>query len=226
MACEAPDSGWSRAVARLADSARVWLASTLEEGPRVSHFFAYLSRMRFVKRWGLMRNTHVENLQEHSLQVAMLAHALGVIRNALFGGGVRPERAATLALYHDAAEVITGDVVAPIKHFSPEIQRAHRVMEDVASGRLQSMLPAALAASFTPLLFPTEDDAAEWAIVKAADKLTAYLKCLEELRAGNDDFRKAAQVLERDVRALEEPEVRYFLETFAPSFSMTLDELN
>jgi 5'-deoxynucleotidase len=192
----------------------------------VSHFFAYLARMRFVKRWGLMRNTHVENLQEHSLQVAMLAHALAVIRNARFGGRVRPERAATLALYHDAAEVITGDVVAPIKHFSAEITRAHRALEDVANRRLADMLPAELAASFQPLLFPSDGDAEEWAIVKAADKLTAYLKCLEELRAGNDDFRLAAQALERDVRALTEPEVGYFLETFAPSFSKTLDELN
>jgi 5'-deoxynucleotidase len=192
----------------------------------VSHFFAYLARMRFVKRWGLMRNTHVENLQEHSLQVAMLAHALAIIRNTLFAGTVRPERAATLALYHDAAEVITGDVVAPIKHFNPAITEAHRVIEDIANERLRGMLPSELAASFTPLLFPDDSDAAEWAIVKAADKLTAYLKCLEELRAGNDDFRKAAQTLERDVRALTAPEVRYFLDTFAPSFSMTLDELN
>jgi 5'-deoxynucleotidase len=182
--------------------------------------------MRFVKRWGLMRNTHVENLQEHSLQVAMLAHALAVIRNTRFGGTVRPERAATLAMYHDAAEVITGDVVAPIKHFNPEIKRAHQAIEDVANARLASMLPAELAASFRPLLFPHADDADEWVIVKAADKLTAYLKCLDELRAGNEDFRKAAQVLERDVRALTAPEVRYFLDTFAPSFSITLDELN
>lgn len=192
----------------------------------MSHFFAYLSRMRFVKRWGLMRNTHVENLQEHSLQVAMLAHALGVIRNTVYGGAVRPERAATLALYHDAAEVITGDIVAPIKHFNPEIKRAHRAIESVANERLRGMLPADLAPSFSPLLFPIDADAAEWELVKAADKLTAYLKCLEELRAGNEDFKKAAQVLERDVRALTAPEVRYFLEVFAPSFSMTLDELN
>lgn len=192
----------------------------------MSHFFAYLARMRFVKRWGLMRNTHVESLQEHSLQVAMLAHALAVIRNTRFGGTVRPERAATLALYHDAAEVITGDVVAPIKHFNPEIRAAHRVIEDIANERLKSMLPAELASSFTALLFPEDADAEEWEIVKAADKLTAYLKCLEELRAGNDDFRKAAQVLERDVRMLTAPEVTYFLDTFAPSFSMTLDELN
>lgn len=192
----------------------------------MSHFFAYLARMRFVKRWGLMRNTHVENLQEHSLQVAMLAHALAVIRNTRFGGTVRPERAATLGLYHDAAEVITGDVVAPIKHFNAEITAAHRVIEDIANHRLKDMLPTDLVPSFAGLLFPDAADAAEWAIVKAADKLTAYLKCLEELRAGNDDFRKAAQVLERDVRALDAPEVRYFLDTFAPSFSMTLDELN
>jgi 5'-deoxynucleotidase len=192
----------------------------------MSHFFAYLSRMRFVKRWGLMRNTHVENLQEHSLQVAMLAHALAVIRNERFGGAVRPERAATLALYHDAAEVITGDVVAPIKHFSPEISRAHRAMEDVANRRLESMLPAELTESFRPMLFPDAADAAEWAVVKLADKLSAYLKCLEELRAGNEDFRMAAQTLERDVRDLDAPEIRYFLATFAPSYSMTLDELN
>jgi 5'-deoxynucleotidase len=192
----------------------------------MSHFFAYLSRMRFVKRWGLMRNTHVENLQEHSLQVAMLAHALGVIRNTVFAGDVRPERAATLALYHDAAEVITGDIVAPIKHFSPEIKRAHHAIEAVANERLHGMLPADLAGSFAPLLFPGDADAAEWQLVKAADKLSAYLKCLEELRAGNEDFAKAAQVLERDVRALTAPEVRYFLDIFAPSFSMTLDELN
>src|SRR6185436_18836707 len=115
----ASDNGWPRTAARLADLARVWLASTPEEDRAVSHFFAYLSRMRFVKRWGLMRNTHVENLQEHSLQVAMLAHALAVIRNTLYGGTVRAERAATLGLYHDAAEVITGDIVAPIKHFNP-----------------------------------------------------------------------------------------------------------
>lgn len=192
----------------------------------MSHFFAYLARMRFVKRWGLMRNTHVENLQEHSLQVAMLAHALAVIRNERFGGTIRPERAATLALYHDAAEVITGDIVAPIKHYSPEIKQAHRAIEDVANRRLEGMLPPELAARFRPMLFPDDADAGEWEIVKLADKLSAYLKCLEELRAGNEDFRKAAQTLERDVQAITVPEVRYFLETFAPSFSMTLDELN
>jgi 5'-deoxynucleotidase len=182
--------------------------------------------MRFVTRWGLMRNTHVENLQEHSLQVAMLAHGLGVIRNTHFAGTVNPERAAVLALFHDAAEVITGDLVAPIKHFSPKIKRAYGEIEDVAKRRLHRMLPARLRRAYGPLLFPVKDDRAEWALVKAADKLSAYLKCLEELRVGNDDFAKAATVLERDVRALALPEVGYFLETFLAGFSMTLDELN
>src|SRR6185436_13868465 len=113
------DNRWPARPIRLAPLESLWLACNDRGGPRVSHFFAYLARMRFVKRWGLMRNTHVENLQEHSLQVAMLAHALAVIRNTLYGGTVRAERAATLGLYHDAAEVITGDIVAPIKHFNP-----------------------------------------------------------------------------------------------------------
>jgi len=192
----------------------------------MSHFFAYLSKMRFVKRWGLMRNTYVENLQEHSLQVALVAHALGVIRNASFGGTVDPERAATLALFHDAGEVITGDIVSPIKHFNPKIRQAHSEIEEVARQRLHGMLPEALRSVYAALLFPDDGEHAEWELVHAADKLCAYLKCLEELRAGNEDFAKAAQALERDVHALPQPEVAYFLEHFAPSFSMTLDELN
>ena len=192
----------------------------------MSHFFAYLSKMRFVTRWGLMRNTFVENLLEHSLQVAVVAHALGVIRNTHFGGAADPERAAVLALFHDAGEVITGDIVSPIKHFNPKIQKAHAEIEEIARQRLHDMLPDALRATYEPLLFPSDAESAEWELVHAADKLCAYLKCLEELRAGNEDFARAAQVLERDVRALAAPEVRYFLETFAPSFSMTLDELN
>jgi 5'-deoxynucleotidase len=192
----------------------------------MSHFFAYLSKMRFVKRWGLMRNTYVENLQEHSLQVALVAHALAVIRNARFGGTVSPERTATLALFHDAGEVITGDIVSPIKHFNPKIRQAHAEIEEVARRRLHGMLPEALRGTYASLLFPDAAEHAEWDLVHAADKLCAYLKCLEERRAGNEDFTKAAQTLERDVRALPHPEVAYFLEHFAPSFSMTLDELN
>ncbi|MGO9450055.1 MAG: 5'-deoxynucleotidase [Candidatus Binataceae bacterium] len=192
----------------------------------MSHFFAYLSRMRFVRRWGLMRNTHDENLQEHSLQVAMVAHALAVIRNRMFAGAVNPERAATLALFHDAEEVITGDIVAPIKHFSSRIRRAHAEVGEVAKRKLYAMLPAAVRAAYRPLLFEEKRDRGEWQIVHAADKLCAYLKCIEEMRVGNEDFAKAATVLKQQVEAIKLPEVAYFLETFAPSFSMTLDELN
>jgi 5'-deoxynucleotidase len=192
----------------------------------VSHFFAYLSKMRFVTRWGLMRNTYVENLLEHSLQVAVVAHALGVIRNAHFGGSVNPERAATLALFHDAGEVITGDIVSPIKHFNPKIRQAHAEIEEIARQRLHGMLPDTLRAAYEPLLFPDDQEHDAWELVHAADKLCAYLKCLEELRAGNEDFAKAAQALERDVNKLPQPEVKYFLEHFAESFKKTLDELN
>ncbi|MBY0276305.1 5'-deoxynucleotidase [Candidatus Binatia bacterium] len=192
----------------------------------MSHFFAYLSKMRFVTRWGLMRNTYVENLLEHSLQVALVAHALGVIRNTQFGGSADPERAAVLALFHDAGEVITGDIVSPIKHFNPKVRQAHAEIEEIARQRLHGMLPDALRDAYEPLLFPKDDEAEAWDLVHAADKLCAYLKCLEELRAGNEDFAKAAQALEKSVRALPQPEVAYFLEHFADSFSKTLDELN
>jgi 5'-deoxynucleotidase len=192
----------------------------------MSHFFAYLSRMRFVRRWGLMRNTHDENLQEHSLQVAMIAHALAVIRNRMFEGSVNPERAATLAIFHDAEEVITGDVVAPIKHFSQKIRRAHAEVGEVAKRKLHAMLPATIRSEYRALLFEDKRDRGEWEIVHAADKLCAYLKCIEEMRAGNGDFAKAAVVLKQQVEEIDLAEVRYFLETFVPSFAMTLDELN
>ena len=192
----------------------------------MSHFFAYLSRMRFVRRWGLMRNTYDENLQEHSLQVAMIAHALAVIRNRMFGGTVNPERAAALALFHDAEEVLTGDVVAPIKHFSSKIRRAHLEVGGVARDKLYAMLPAALRRDFRPLLFEEKGDRHEWQLVHAADKLCAYLKCVEEMRVGNEDFAKAAAVLKQQVESIQLPELGFFLETFAPSFAMTLDELN
>jgi 5'-deoxynucleotidase len=192
----------------------------------MSHFFAYLSKMRFVTRWGLMRNTYVENLLEHSLQVGLVAHALGVIRNTQFGGSADPERAAVLALFHDAGEVITGDIVSPIKHFNPKVRQAHAEIEEVARQRLHGMLPDTLREAYEPLLFPQDDEQESWDLVHAADKLCAYLKCLEELRAGNEDFTKAAQALEKSVRALPQPEVAYFLEHFVESFSKTLDELN
>jgi 5'-deoxynucleotidase len=191
----------------------------------MSHLFAYLSRMKFIRRWGLMHNTYPENIQEHSLRVAMIAHALAVIRNRRFGGQVSPERVALLALYHDAGEVLTGDMPAPVKYFNPAIRDAYREIETAAHDRLLGMVPADLEADFRPLLFPAAADRAHWQLVKAADKVCAYVKCLEEVAAGNNEFAKAEKALRAAVDAVDLPEVRYFLETFAPSFRLTLDEL-
>jgi 5'-deoxynucleotidase len=190
-----------------------------------SHLFAYLARLRFIRRWGLMHNTYPENVQEHTQRVALLAHALGVIRNRCFGGDVDPERAATLALYHDVAEVFTGDMPSPVKHGSDDIRLAYGALEAAAAEQLLAMVPAALRDDFRPLLFPRADDAAAWELVKAADKLCAYLKCLEEQSAGNPEFRRAERALRGAVEATGLPEVHYFLDTFAPSFRLTLDEL-
>jgi 5'-deoxynucleotidase len=191
----------------------------------MSHLFAYLARMKFIRRWGLMHNTYPENIQEHSLRVAMIAHALAIIRNRLFGGGLSPERAAVLALYHDTSEVLTGDLPAPVKYFNPEIKAAYRAIEAAAERKLFDMVPGELKEDYRGLLLGGDGDRAHRDLVKAADKLAAYIKCLEELAAGNHEFSKAEKVLRESVEALELPEVRYFLDTFVPSFRLTLDEL-
>jgi 5'-deoxynucleotidase len=192
----------------------------------LSHFFAYLSRMKFIQRWGLMRNVRQENIQEHSLQTAMIAHNLALIRNKKFGGSVNPERAALLAVYHEASEVITGDLAMPIKYFNPEIKKAYKDIERVASGRLLSMLPDELKSDYESLLFQSQEEEELWKIVKAADKICAYLKCIEELKAGNLEFSKAEKSIKKDLDKLDLPEVKYFIEHFVPSFHLTLDELN
>ena len=191
-----------------------------------SHYFAYLARMKFITRWGLMRNTRAENTQEHSLQVATIAHALAVIRNRFFAGDVDPQRTALLAVYHDAEEVITGDVPTPIKYFNPQIAEAMDGIELVAKRRLLAMLPEALRPDYDALFFHRDADEAAWRLVKLADKISAYLKCVEEAKAGNAEFARAEQVIARDLARVDEPEVRYFLETFVPSFRLTIDELN
>lgn len=192
----------------------------------ISHFFAYLSRMRFIRRWGLMHNTYPENIQEHSLRVALIAHALAVIRNRLFQGTVDAERTAVLALYHDASEVLTGDLPAPVKYFNPDIKTAYKSIEAAAARRLFEMVPERLKRDYEALLSPSAADAAHHQLINAADKLCAYLKCLEELAAGNQEFSKAEKTLKATVEQIDLPEVRYFLETFAPSFKLTLDELD
>ena len=188
-----------------------------------SHFFAYISRMRFIQRWALMRNTAQENVQEHSHQVAVLAHALAVIRNEKFGGTVDAGQVAVAALYHDASEILTGDMPTPIKYHNPDIRRAYKEVEAMAEKKLLDLLPVELQGVYEPVL--TGQSGETEILVKAADKLSAYIKCVEELKAGNHEFREAAAQTRKALEAYELPEVRYFLETFMDSFSLTLDEL-
>lgn len=191
----------------------------------MSHFYAYLSRLKNIHRWGLMHNTQQENVQEHSWQVAMVAHALGVLRNARFGGGADPERAAVLAVFHEAAEVLTGDIATPVKYHNPEIRQSFRQIEDLASQRLLNMMPQDMQEEYDSLILHMEEES-EWPRVKAADRICAYLKCEEELKAGNGEFAKAREAVLRSIRESELPEVHAFMEEFAPSFALTLDELN
>ena len=188
-----------------------------------SHFFAYISRMRFIQRWALMRNTAQENVQEHSHQVAVLAHALAVIRNEKFGGSVDAGAVAVAGLYHDASEILTGDMPTPIKYDNPAIRKAYKDVEAVAERKLLEMLPAELQEVYRPALTGPGGEVEK--LVKAADKLSAYIKCVEELKAGNNEFREAAAQTRRAVEAYELPEVRYFMDTFMDSFALTLDEL-
>ena len=187
------------------------------------HFFPMIARMRYINRWGLMRNTDPENIQEHSHMVAVLAHALAVIHNEKFGGQVDPGTVAVAALYHDASEILTGDMPTPIKYDNPDIQSAYKAVEAVAEQKLLHMLPPDLRGAYDEVL--TIPDPEVRALVKAADKLSAYLKCVEELKAGNNEFKKAR---EQTLAALEEnplPALKYFMEEFLPGFELTLDEL-
>ena len=187
-------------------------------------FFPMISRMRYINRWGLMRNTQPENIQEHSHQVAVLAHALAVIQNRYFGGQVDPGAVAVAALYHDASEILTGDMPTPIKYDNPDIQAAYKAVEAVAEQKLLSMLPEDLRPDFADVL--TICDPEIHALVKAADQLSAYLKCVEELKAGNDEFKKAKEQTYAALRENPTPALGYFMEHFLSGFELTLDELN
>jgi 5'-deoxynucleotidase len=189
------------------------------------HFFSYMARMKHIKRWGLMRNTREENIQEHSLQTAMIAHALALIKNRLFDGNVNAERVLALAMYHEAGEVITGDLATPIKYFNPEIKTAYKQIERVAEEKLVDMLPGELKDDYVALILNREAEAELYVIVKAADKICAYLKCVEELSAGNSEFAKAKKAIEKAIKQMDRPEVDYFMKTFVPSFELTLDEM-
>ena len=190
----------------------------------MAHFFAYMARMKYIRRWGLMKNSGTENIQEHSLQTAMIAHCLAVIKNKLYGGSLDEGRVALLAMYHEAGEVITGDLPTPIKYFNPEIKKAYKDIEGIAEQRLLSSLPEQLRADFAPLVHQ-DAGSPERRVVKYADKICAYLKCVEELRMGNQEFSRAKKTIEAELDAIEAPEVRYFMENFASSFALTLDEM-
>ena len=187
------------------------------------NFFAYVSRMKYITRWSLMRNSVTENIQEHSHMVAVLAHALGVIRRDVFHTSCDPDRCASAALFHDATEIFTGDLPTPIKYYSPAIREAYHQVEDVAAEKLLGMLPEELRPAYEPLL--REEDPEVRLLVKAADKLAAYIKCLEELRAGNNEFADAGQETLEALRRMECREADWFLERFAEAFGMTLDGL-
>ncbi|HHV60932.1 MAG TPA: 5'-deoxynucleotidase [Clostridiaceae bacterium] len=189
------------------------------------HFFAFLSRMKYITRWGLMRNTFPENIQEHSLNVAIIAHALAVIRNKMYGGNINEGRVAVLAMYHDCNEIITGDMPTPIKYHNPEISKAYKNVEEVSKRKLLSMLPDELVDSYESILFQSEGEYEYKRIVKAADRIAAYIKCLEEIKAGNNEFKKAGEAILKTIREIDLPEVAYFMENFIPSYCLTLDEL-
>lgn len=188
-------------------------------------FFAYLSRIKYINRWALMRNTTYETLSQHSYEVATLAHALAVIGNRRFGKNYDASRAALLGLYHDAAESITGDMPTPVKYFSTGLRSAFAEVEKSAGARLLAMLPEDMQADFDPLLEQKADDAALWRLVKAADKLSAYIKCIEERKAGNTEFREAEKSTKKLLEKLECPEAAVFLSEFLPAYELPLDKL-
>ena len=188
------------------------------------NFFALLGRMKYIDRWGLMRNTQVENIQEHSHMVAVLAHALAVIGRERFGSRVDPGEAAVAGLYHDASEILTGDLPTPVKYDNPAIKEAYKAVERVAADKLLSLLPQELWGEFAPYV-REELDPELLTVVKAADKLSAHIKCLEEVKAGNSEFRLAAEETRVALEKMDLPALKYFVEQFLPAFELTLDEL-
>ncbi|KAB0304222.1 5'-deoxynucleotidase [Vibrio fortis] len=191
-----------------------------------SHFFAHLARMKLIQRWPLMRSVSTENISEHSLQVAFVAHALAVIKNKKFEGNLNPEHIALLGMYHDTSEVLTGDLPTPVKYYNPDIANEYKKIEAAAEQRLLSMLPEEFQEDFAPFLISGEASKEEQSIVKQADTICAYLKCLEELSAGNHEFEQAKRRLEETLSQRASPEMDYFLTTFAPSFELSLDEIS
>ena len=195
------------------------------DNERKSPFYAILSRMRYINRWGLMRNTRSENIQEHSLQAAIISHALALIKNKRFGGRVDANRAAVIAMFHDCDEILTGDLPTPVKYFNEKLLNAYREVEDTAKERLLSMLPDDLRREYGELFYHSgEGDAQIWQLVKAADVICAYIKCLEELAGGNTEFATAAKTTRAKLDAIDLPEVKLFVSEYIGAFSLSLDD--
>jgi len=191
-----------------------------------NHFYAMLSRMKFINRWGLMRNTKNENICEHSLEVAFIAHALGIINNQEFGGNINAERLAILGMYHDVTEIVTGDMPTPVKYYNPIIRNAYKEVENVAKDALLSGLPEKMRKTYDSVLMESTEEEELWKYVKAADKISALVKCIEEKGMGNTDFEKAELSILKVIEQMDMPEVKYFMENFVPAYKLTLDESN
>lgn len=189
-------------------------------------FYAMLSRMKYINRWGLMRNTRPENISEHSLETAIIAHSLALIGNHLYGRAYQADRAAVLALFHDASEIITGDLPTPVKYHSPNIQKAYQDVENIAIHRLLSLLPPIFQPDYQAIMTgENEEDQALLPLVKAADKITAVIKCVEEGKSGNSEFHTAEETLRKAITGMALPEADYFMTNCLPSYCLTLDEL-
>ncbi len=191
-----------------------------------SHFFAMMSRMKYIERWALMRNSQAENISEHSLEVSILAHALAVISNKRLHNVLNAERAALIGLYHDSTEIITGDMPTPVKYYNKGIYGAFKEIEMIAARHLLNMLPEDIRESYESIFFPHEEEEYIWKLVKAADKLSALIKCIQEEKAGNTEFASAKKSLTETLHKMELKEADIFIEEFLPSYYKTLDELN
>lgn len=189
------------------------------------NFFAMMSRMKLIERWSLMRNSQSENISEHSLEVSMLAHALTIISNERLGNNLNPDRAALIALYHDATEIITGDMPTPIKYFNKDIQDAFKNVENTAAEGLLEMLPEYMRKYYKPIFFPGEENEYLSKLIKAADKLSALIKCIEERKAGNTEFISAEKSITLIIKEMGLKEVDIFMEEFLPAYYKNLDEL-
>ena len=190
------------------------------------NFYAMMSRMKYIERWALMKNTAQENVCEHSLEVGIIAHALAVIGNTRFNKNLNAEKAALIGMYHDSSEIITGDMPTPVKYYNQDIKNAMKEVEGVANKKLLSMLPEDMREAYRSIFFKAEEDEYLWKLVKAADKISALIKCMEELNTGNTEFRSARDSLEKAIVGLGLEEVTVFIEEFLPAYGNTLDELS